>query len=271
MSNGVGDMWQRLAGVFSAIVLVVAAVPALAVQNGTLRLAVEGNYAPFSTVDKKGNLSGFDVDIARALCGQLEVKCVLVRRDWAAIQDGILGTRPGLWNDVDAVVASVSISDGRRATTDFTRPYYHVPARFVHRKDGKVEVIGTLKGRTVAVQQHTTHDKFVSSRFPEARILRLASVTEVGRAVAEGKAELGFGDALALQTGPMSGKGGAALEFTGPNFNEPGWFGHGAGVAVRKGNAALRDRLEKALEAIRQSGRYQEIASRYFRFDIAGR
>ncbi|MDX6749995.1 transporter substrate-binding domain-containing protein [Geminicoccaceae bacterium 1502E] len=265
-------MRQWVVGIFSLLVLTgCGGAPATAAPDGALRLAVEGNYAPFSMVDKKGNLSGFDVDIANALCKQLEVKCVLVRRDWATIQDGILGTKPALWKDVDAVVASVSISDGRRATTDFTRAYYQVPARFVRRKGTKAEVTDTLAGQAIGVQQHTTHDKFLTRRFPDARIVRTATLGEAGQALADGKVELLFGDALALQSGPLAGKQGTKLEFTGPNFDDPAWFGQGAGVAVKKGDAALRDKLEKALQAIRDSGQYKDIAARYFRFDIAGR
>ncbi|MDW8368999.1 MAG: transporter substrate-binding domain-containing protein [Geminicoccaceae bacterium] len=243
-----------------------AAAPA----GPVLRIAVEGAYPPFSEVDAKGRLKGFDIDIARAICAELAVQCQFVQRPWAVIQDAVIGVDPALWNEVDAIVASVSITDKRRETADFTKKYYHVPARFLRKAGSGIEPApGKLQGRRIAVQGSTTHDEFVTTLFGgEARILRFETLPQAVAALKDGRADLVIGDALALQRGVLDGKEGAGLELCGPSFTEPRWFGQGAGIVVRKGNHELLGKLDAALDAIKAKGEHAKIAKAYFAFDI---
>jgi arginine/ornithine transport system substrate-binding protein len=235
-----------------------------------LRLAVEGSYPPFSELDAKGRLKGFDVDIANALCAELAVRCELVQRPWAVLQDAVIGLEPRLWSEVDAIVASVSITETRRQTADFTRRYYQVPARFLRRKGSPVEpVAGRLKGRRIAVQASTTHDQFVTATFAgEAEVVRFETLPLAVAALAEGRVDLVMGDALALDKGALKTQQGAGLELCGPSYTDPRWFGYGAGIVVRKGNRELVERLDAALDALRAKGEHARIAKAYFGFDI---
>ncbi|MCS6878246.1 MAG: transporter substrate-binding domain-containing protein [Geminicoccaceae bacterium] len=235
-----------------------------------LRVAVEGAYPPFSETDGKGRLKGFDIDIARALCAELAMRCEFVQRPWAVIQDAVIGVDPRLWNEADAIVASVSITDSRRQTVDFTKKYYHIPARFLCRAGGGVEAEpGRLGGRRIGVQAATTFDRFATARFgEEARILRFETLPQAVAALKEGKVELVLADAMALQRAALEGADGAAFELCGPNFVDPVWFGQGAGIVVRKGNQELLAKLDAALERIRAKGEHARIAKAYFRFDI---
>jgi arginine/ornithine transport system substrate-binding protein len=248
-----------------------ATVPPTPTAAGpVLRLAVEGAYPPFSEVDAKGRLKGFDVEIANALCAELAVRCQLVQRPWAVLQDAVLGLEPQLWNEVDAIVASVSITDSRRRTADFTRRYYQVPARFLRRKGSGVEpVAGGLQGRRIGVQASTTHDQFATQRFGgEAEIVRFETLPQAVAALRDGRVDLVLADALALDRGVLKTREGAGLELCGPNFTDPQWFGHGAGIAVKKGNRELVERLDAALDRIRAKGEHARIARAYFGFDI---
>lgn len=248
-----------------------AVQPRAPVPSGpVLRIAVEGSYPPFSETDSKGRLKGFDIDIARALCTELAVRCEFVQRPWAVIQDAVIGVDPRLWREVDAIVASVSITDKRRETADFTRKYYHVPARFLRKAGSGIEPVpGQLRGRRIAVQGSTTHDEFLTTQFGgEATILRFETLPQAVAALKDGRADLVLADALALQRGVLESKEGAGLELCGPSFTDPRWFGQGAGIVVKKGDRELLDRLDAALERIRAKGDYARIAKAYFRFDI---
>ena len=63
---------------------------------------------------------------------------------------------------------------------------------------------------------------------------------------------------------------GKDYEFVGPDFNDPKYFGDGAGIAVRKGETELRDALNAAIDAIRADGTYKAINDKYFAYDVYG-
>ena len=132
-------------------------------QDGTppanqLQIAVEGEYPPFNTTDKKGRLVGFDVDIANALCKSINASCVLVKQRWdRMIPDLVAGK-------YDLVVSSMSITAERRQKIDFTDPYYQSPAKFVAKKGTDLTISPAgLKGQRIGVQRATIHEQYLNS------------------------------------------------------------------------------------------------------------
>jgi arginine/ornithine transport system substrate-binding protein len=250
-------------------IIKVVAKPAVP-QTDELRIAIEGAYPPFSEKGPKGALQGFDVDIAKALCAELMARCELVQSDWDRIQDAVLGKAGIFGNDFDAIVASVSITDSRRQTVDFTDKYYHVPARFVRRQGTDIGVADVqLDGRRIGVQGNTTHAEFALQRFGgKSEIVTFETLPEATAALSRGEVDVVLGDALALAKGVLAHPEGRGLEFVGPNYTDRRWFGQGAGIAVAKGNAALRTQLDQALDRIVAQGTYDRIAKSYFGFDI---
>jgi len=82
-----------------------------------LRIATEGAYPPFNAIDKDGNLVGFDVDIANALCDHMHASCTIEAQAWDGIIPGLLDRK------YDAIVASMSITEKRREQVNFTDKY----------------------------------------------------------------------------------------------------------------------------------------------------
>jgi arginine/ornithine transport system substrate-binding protein len=68
----------------------------------------------------------------------------------------------------------------------------------------------------------------------------------------------------------LNKEGGDAYEFVGPSLTDPKWFGDGFGIAVRKQDKDLTAKLDKAIIALREKGIYQEIAAKYFKYDVYG-
>ncbi|MDT4869157.1 Lysine/arginine/ornithine-binding periplasmic protein [compost metagenome] len=77
-------------------------------------------------------------------------------------------------------------------------------------------------------------------------------------------------DAFPLNEGFLKTENGKDYEFVGPVLSDPKYFGEGAGIAVRKGDDALREKFNGAIKALRENGKYQAIQAKYFDFDIYG-
>jgi arginine/ornithine transport system substrate-binding protein len=240
------------------------AAPANA-QAKKVRLGVEGAYPPFSEIDKSGKLKGFDIDIANALCAQMKVECVMVQLSF----DGMI---PALNSrKIDAVIASMSITDERKKAVDFTDKYYKTPAQFVVKIGSTIEITPAgLKGKRVGVQRSTTHDRFVGDNFKSADIVRYTKQDEVFLDLASGRVDAAVLDMIAAQVGFLKTPQGKNFNFVGPVYDDPKYFGVGAGIALRKGDNALREDFNKAIVAIRANGVYKKIQDVYFDFDVYG-
>src|SRR4051812_6867610 len=107
------------AGTLAAATL--AGLPAAA----ELGICVEGTYPPFSQTNPDGTITGFDIDIARALCDEIDETCHLVKTTWDRMIPSLQA------KNCDAIVASMSDTAERRKRIDFTDTYYKAPVRFV--------------------------------------------------------------------------------------------------------------------------------------------
>jgi len=257
----------KLIKLFSVVVSLVllSAAQAQTVQPKKIRIGVEGAYPPFSKIDPSGKLSGFDIDIANALCVEMKVECVLVQQAF----DGMI---PALQTrKIDAVIASMSITDERKKAVDFSDKYYQTPARFVTKIGAKLAATPDgLKGKKIGVQRATIHDRYVTDFFKASQIVRYSKQDEVFLDMTSGRVEAALVDIIAAQQGFLKTAQGKGFEFTGPVYDDPKYFGVGAGVALRKGNDQLRGEFNKAIASIRRNGIYKKIQDKYFDFDVYG-
>ena len=230
-----------------------------------IRIATEGAYPPFNSVDKNGKLVGFDVDIANALCKEMKAECTIVTQDWDGMIPALLA------NKYDAIVASMSITDERKKKVDFTNKYYNTPAKFARKKGSGIEISKAgLKGKVVGVQRATTHDTFITAMFPGAKIKRYASQDDAYLDATAGRVDLLIADSVAMKGGFLDKANGKGWEFVGPDYTDRKFFGDGVGIAIRKGEDKLREKFNKAIAAIRANGTYKKIQAKYFDFDIYG-
>jgi arginine/ornithine transport system substrate-binding protein len=244
----------------------VGVTPIAAADATLLRVAVQNERPPFSFRDDEGELQGFDVEIAWALCATLRVRCDLVPLEFT---DLIRGLQEGR---IDAAVASMSITEERLQLVDFTDKYYHAPNRFVGRGDALLQITpASLAGKTIGVKRGTIHDRYLTSEYAgTAAIRRYGYSDEIFIDLALGRLDLAFADGITLTESFLKTELGAGFDFVGPPLSDPRWFGHGEGIAVRKGNVDLLARLNQALRRILSDGTYDEIRVKYFDYDIAG-
>lgn len=256
-------------GLLSAVILALAVGSASAAMQGCpneIVVGTEGAYPPFNYIDSHGNLQGFDVEIAKALCREIDARCVFKTQDWAGIIPGLLAKK------YDAIVASMSITEERKKKVEFTQKYYQTPSRFVGRKGVAVTISEQgLKGKTVGVQRATTSEQFLRDQFGAVvHIKSYDKQDQVTLDLLSGRLDLMIADAIELQKNFLATPEGRNFEFKGPSFSDPKWFGEGIGIAVRPGDDPLRQCLNKAIEAIRADGTYAHLSNEWFGMDVYG-
>jgi arginine/ornithine transport system substrate-binding protein len=232
-----------------------------------VRFGVEGAYPPFSWTEPSGELKGFDVDIASALCTEMKVKCKIVAQDWDGIIPSLLARK------YDAIIAAMSITEERKKKIDFTGKYALMPSKYVAKKGTDLTFTKEgLKGVKIGVQRATTHDKYIDGNFGDSvDIVRYGSFDEAYLDLKNGRIEAILGEAAALNDGLLKKEGGDGFEFIGPTLTNPKWFGEGFGIALRKQDKDLTMKLDAAIISIREQGIYQKIAAKYFEFDVYGK
>ena len=247
------------------LVLLTSVTLASAQEAKKLKIGVEGAYPPFSQIGTDGKLKGFDIDIANALCAQMKAQCTMVQQEF----DGLIPSLQA--KKIDAVIASMSITDERKKVVEFSDKYYHTPARFVGKKgNGFNATVAGMKGKRIGVQRTTTHDRFATETFKESEIVRYAKQDDVFLDLASGRLDAVMVDQVAASQGFLLLPTSKDFAFFGPVYIEPKYFGAGAGIGMRKADTALRDEFNNAIKAIRANGVYKKINDKYFEFDIYG-
>jgi len=248
----------------------VYAAAALAAAHGAfaedkLRIATEGAYPPFNQLEPDGSLSGFDVDIAKALCADMKVTCEFVKQDWDGLIPGLLAKK------FDVIAASMTITDDRKKRIDFTEKYYQTPSQFSAKKGFDLDVTPEgLKGKTIGVQRGTIQACYLEKYYVDSDLKVYPSQLEAFNDLVAGRVDIAFSDRVGAQEQLLKGAGGTDYELVGPPQQDAGCLGEGVGLALRKNSNELRDRLNAGIQHIRADGTYAKINAKYFSFDLYG-
>ena len=239
------------------LLVVIASGPTSAKKWTTVRIGTEGAYPPFNYFDANKNLVGFDIDIAKALCERMKVKCVFVAQDWDGIIPALLAKK------YDAIIASMSITEERKKKVDFTDKYYNTPARFATcgKKPADASPAG-MKGLTIGAQSSTTHATYLEDIYKDSKIKLYGTQDEANLDLKNGRLDAVLADSIVLLEW-MKGAG-KGCEFFGPEIKDEKYFGKGAGIAVRKEDKDLKAMFNKALAEILKDGTYEKINKKYF-------
>ena len=245
-----------------AVLTILAAGAAGATE---LKICVEGAYPPFSQINNDGELEGFDIDIANALCDEMGASCELVITEWDAIIPSLEEGK------CDAIVASMSITEERKQRVDFSGKYQNTPAKFVAAEGVDWDDTNEgLAGKRICVQRGTIHQDYLEGEYPDIDLVLYPTQDEVYLDMTSGRCDAMMADSVAMQGGFLETEAGEGYAFFGRDHSVPQYHGDGAGIAVRKTDADLRDRFTAAIEAIRANGVYKAINDQYFDFDVYG-
>lgn len=225
-----------------------------------IRFVTTDDFPPFNFLDSTGRLTGFNVDLARAVCEELSVPCTIQARPWDDLADSVVEGR------ADAAIAGIAVNGETRKTLAFSDVYLRVPARFIARRDGpelQITAAG-LRRHSVGVVASTAHEAYFRQFFPDARAVTFESPEKALAALKAGEVDLFFGDGLQLSFWLQGEAAADCCIFAGGPYLESRFFGLGFAVAIAPQAKELRHALNTALETVYSKGTYAELYLRYF-------
>jgi len=264
--------------------LVVSLFLSFTANAGSIKIGTEGAYPPWNSKDASGNLIGFEVELANALCEIMKHNCTIVEQDW----DGMI---PALTSKkFDAIMAGMSITDERKKTINFSQGYADEVASLAVMKGSSLEnldtpeginlsiggsevtkalktLTGALAGKTVCVQTATIHQNFLDSGdVGKVKVRTYKTQDEVNLDLTSGRCDAAL--AAAVSFTDYAEKSGKAVVLTGPTFSG-GAFGNGVGVGIRKGDSKLLNDFNAAIDKARDDGTISKLAIKCFGFDAS--
>ena len=257
-------MRKFLAIAATAVGLTVGVVGAQAQQQIKVGFAPE-TYPPFYSQDSSGNWVGWEVEIVQAICGEAKLECTPTPIPW----DGLI---PALTaKKIDVIMNSMSITEDRKKTIDFSDKYYNTPTAIIGPKSEKFGATpADLKGKIIGVQVSTVHATYAKKHFTEAaEIKEYQTQDEANQDLIAGRIDAPQADSIALDAF-LKEAGKDCCDFKGDVAPDDAVLGPGVGAGVRKGDTELAGKINAAIKALRENGKYAEITKKYFDFDVYG-
>lgn len=251
--------------ILKSLVTAAAMISGLATTaSAEIKLGLDSsNYEPFYSRGADGTWSGWEIEIGEAICAAMQEECVWVPIAW----DGII---PALTaKKIDLIFGSMSITDERKQTINFSDKYYNTPAALIAPKNLDIKSAEGLKGKTIGVQVSSTHENYANANFAaDSNIKIYQDFNEHNFDLVAGRVDAVIADSLALSPF-LESSDGACCEVK-MILNDDAIFGIGVGAGIRKEDSELLEKVNAAIKQIREDGTYNAISAKYFNFDIYG-
>lgn len=234
----------------SAAASAAAPAPAKVYVVGT-----DAAYAPFESQNEKGEIVGFDIEVVKAVAAKAGIEVKFVNTPW----EGIFKTLDQ--GDRDLLVSSITITDERKQTMDFSTPYFDAQQLIAVKENSKVAKFDDLKKLKVGVQTGTTGDEVVSK-------LQGKNSTNIKRfestPLALKELEAGGVDAVVADNGVVINYIANNSNVKFKSVTDKAFQPEQYGIAVKKGNADLLAKINQGLADIKADGTYDKIYTQYF-------
>lgn len=216
-----------------------------------IKIATESSFKPFSYTDAQGNLIGFEIDLANALCEQMQAQCDISSQDW----DGLI---PGLnAKKFDAVMAGMSITPDRSEVVQFSDPYFHNALVLIGKK-GEDMSLDTLAGKSVAAQRATVASGYLADNYPNVTVKLYDTQDNAYLDLKAGRADAMLSDKVPAYDW-LKTDAGAEYEVKGGEID----IDDMVAIALRKDDP-LVGKFNIALAELKANGKYDAIAGSYF-------
>lgn len=223
-------------------------------------------YPPFASPDAAGNWVGWEVDFINAVCAAGAMECVITPVAWEGIIPSLTG------GQIDAIMASMSITEERSKTIDFSDKYYNTPTVIITAKgSGLTPDNAGMAGKIIGVQVSTVHEAYAQKHFTDAAEIKTYQTTDEGfQDLAAGRIDASQADSIAIDAFLASDAGKACCESIGAVADDQAVLGLGVGVGMRKGEDELKAKFNAAIAKVIADGTYDTISKPYFAMSIYG-
>ncbi|GLR67281.1 ABC transporter substrate-binding protein [Acidocella aquatica] len=245
-----------------------AHVPAQAKTMTEIKFGVDATYPPFESLSPSGEFVGFDIDLGRAICAELKVKCVFVSQGF----DGII---PALQaRKFDAILSSMTVTPERAKQIDFSSEMYNEPTSLITKKGADLEpTAASLKGKTVGVESGTIQESYAKTYWQPngVNVISYPGQDQVYADLLSGRLDASLQDSVEADYGFLKTPKGADYALAANVTYDPkDVLGSYIAIGVRKDEPELLKQIDTAIAAIIANGTYKKIESQYFNFDVYG-
>ncbi|WP_304671890.1 amino acid ABC transporter substrate-binding protein [Neisseria polysaccharea] len=227
-------------------------------NKGTVIVGTEGTYAPFTYHDKDGKLTGYDVEVTRAVAEKLGVKVEFKETQWDSMMAGLKAGR------FDVVANQVGLtSPERQATFDKSEPYSWSGAVLVARNDSNIKSIDDIKG--VKTAQSLTSNYGERAKAAGAELVPVDGLAQSLTLIEQKRADATLNDELAvldyLKKNPNAG---VKIVWSAPADEKVG-----SGLVVNKGNDEAVAKFSTAINELKADGTLKKLGEQFFGKDIS--
>ncbi len=219
-------------------------------ERGKMLAGVKYDTPPFGFLDNSNQVVGFDVDLVREIAKSIGVPVEFVSVTSPTRVPMLVS------GNVDLVAASMTHTRGRDKTIDFSITYYTGGQSLLVPTGSPIKGIKDLAGKQVSVQQGTTLEKNLKDLAPQAELVGFKDYNSAWLALRQGRVDALTGSLNILQDFAKEQSG---FQVAGERFSSEPF-----GIGVRKGDWAMRDQINFALQDMWESGKYQQIYKKWF-------
>ncbi|MGL6072030.1 basic amino acid ABC transporter substrate-binding protein [Craterilacuibacter sp.] len=218
-------------------------------------MGVNAAFAPFESVGSDGKLQGFEIELAQAVSDAAGIKIKMTNTPWEGIFNGLAN------GDSDFLMSAITITEQRKQSMDFSEPYFDATQLVVLGKGQSISRAEQIKGMKVSVLTGSTGDT-IAQKIQGATstdIRRFESLELALKELENGGVQATIGD-NGVVANYLTNNGRADLDIVeGINFDKEYY-----GMAVRKGDSALLEKLNAGIKQVRADGTYVRIHEKYF-------
>lgn len=228
-----------------------------------LKIGISGEpYPPFTYKSASGDWTGFEIDLAHAICDAMNRECEIAPTGWSGIIPSLNAGR------IDMIMNSMSITEKRQRVIDFTRPYYFTPGAYVAASDLTLDIPEGLDGLIMGVQSATTNATYARRELRDSGVdIRLYDQAEqVNNDLLSGRLDVILADEIAM-TQFLDRDEAATFEIkaTAPHHEA---YGEGIGIGLRKEDTALQADLNAAITTVIENGTCASLSEQYLGTDV---